>query len=125
MSMPVSIFFSLHPFTNIRSAVLKLHAIRFATHQEAHHVAIDHANIFQIQNDVVAVRMGFLKSPQLGYRLCIDSATQDEHPDRPSRRSLDPESHRSAHIVVAAVPHCTLSIRALLTSSASRIPIGI
>jgi hypothetical protein len=27
---------------------LKLHAIRFATHEEAHYLAIDYANVFQI-----------------------------------------------------------------------------
>jgi hypothetical protein len=32
----------------LRSAVLKLHAIRFATHENAHYVAIDYANVFQI-----------------------------------------------------------------------------
>jgi hypothetical protein len=33
--------FSFHPFANIGSAVLKLHPIRFATHEKAHYVAID------------------------------------------------------------------------------------
>jgi len=72
--MPLSIFFSFHPFANIWSAVLKRHAIRFAAHQEAHYVAIDHNNVFQFQNDVAAVRLEFKKSPQLGYRLFFDSA---------------------------------------------------
>ena len=46
--MPPSIFFSFHPFENIGSAVLKLHAIRFATHEKAHYIAMDYANVFQI-----------------------------------------------------------------------------
>jgi hypothetical protein len=47
-SVPPSIFLSFHLFANIGSAVLELHAIRFATHEEVHCVAIDYANIFQI-----------------------------------------------------------------------------
>ena len=72
--MPASIFFSFHPFANIWSTVLKRHAIRFATYQKAHYVAIDHNNVFQVQNDVAAVRLEFKKSPQLGYRRFFDSA---------------------------------------------------
>jgi hypothetical protein len=74
-STPLSIFFSFHPFANIGSAVLQLHALRFATHEKAHYVAIDYANVFQIQNDVAVVCLEFKKSPQLGYRLFFDSAT--------------------------------------------------
>jgi hypothetical protein len=70
-----SIFFSFHPFTNVGSAVLKLYAIRFATREKANYGAIDHANVFQIQDNVVAVRLEFKKSPQLGHRLSLDSAT--------------------------------------------------
>jgi hypothetical protein len=47
-SVSLSIFFSLHPFANIWSAVLKLHAIRFATREKMQCVAIDYANVFQI-----------------------------------------------------------------------------
>jgi len=46
--------------------------------KKAHYVAIDHNNVFQIQNDVAAVRFEVKKSPQLGYRRCFDSAAQDE-----------------------------------------------
>ncbi len=39
-SMSRSIFFfSFHPFANIWSAVLKLHAVRFTTHKKAHYLA--------------------------------------------------------------------------------------
>ena len=81
--MPTSILFSFHPFANIWSAVLKLHPIRFAIHEKAHYVAIDHNNVFQIQNDAAAVRLEFKKSPQLGYRRCFDSAAQDEYRESP------------------------------------------
>src|SRR5580704_8983387 len=74
-SMPPSIFVSLHPFANICRAVLKLHAIRFATHEKADHFAIDPANVFQIQNDAAIVRLEFKKPPQLGCRLFFDSAS--------------------------------------------------
>jgi len=73
--MPPSIFFSFHPFTNVRSAVLQLNAIRFATQEKTHYFAIDYANVFQIENDVAQVRLVFKKSPQLGYRLFFESAT--------------------------------------------------
>jgi hypothetical protein len=70
-----SIFFSLHPFADIGSAILKLHAIRFATYEKAHYVAIDNGDVFQIENDVAAFRLEFKKPPQLGYRRAFDSAT--------------------------------------------------
>jgi hypothetical protein len=70
-----SIFFSLHPFADIGSAILKLHAIRFATYKKPHYVAIDYGNVFQIENDVAAVRLKFKKPPQFGYRRAFDSAT--------------------------------------------------
>src|SRR5882724_4898599 len=44
----LSIFFSLHPFANILSAVLKLHAVLLAAHEREHYVAINYANVFQI-----------------------------------------------------------------------------
>jgi hypothetical protein len=47
-SRSTSIFFSFHPFANIWSAVVKLHAIRFTTREKVHYVAIDDANVFQI-----------------------------------------------------------------------------
>ena len=70
-----SIFFSLYPFADIGSAILKLHAIRFATYEKEHYVTIDHGNVFQIENDVAAVRLEFKKPPQLGYRRGFDPAT--------------------------------------------------
>src|ERR1700688_1249769 len=73
--MPPSILFSSHPFANICSAVLKLHAVRFAVREKAECVAIDYANVFQTQNDAAGVRLQFKKSPQLGNRLFLDSAT--------------------------------------------------
>jgi hypothetical protein len=48
VNSPRSIFFSFHPFANISSAVLQLHAIRFATQEKAHYIAIDYANVFEI-----------------------------------------------------------------------------
>src|SRR6267143_1286604 len=105
-SMPPSIFVSLHPFANICRAVLKLHAIRFATHEKADHDAIDPANVFQIQNDAAIVRLEFKKPPQLGDRPCFDSATQDEDCECLTLRCLNPKSHRSRHVAVAAVLHC-------------------
>jgi hypothetical protein len=47
-SMLHLILFSFHPFANIGSAILKLHALRFATREKVHYLAIDHANVFQI-----------------------------------------------------------------------------
>jgi hypothetical protein len=117
-SMPPSIVFSFNPFANIWSAILKLHAITFATQEKAHYAAIDYANVFQVQNDFAAVRLKFKKSPQLGYRLCFDSPTWDEYCESPWRRSLHPKSHRVGHIAVAAVPHSVPSIRAPITSRA-------
>src|SRR6266403_6107984 len=105
-SMPPSIFISLHPFANICRAVLKLHAIRFATHEKADHVAIDPANVFQIQNVAAIVRLEFKKTSQLGDRPCFDSATQDEDCECLTLRRLNPKSHRSRHVAVAAVLHC-------------------
>ena len=74
-SMPPSIFFSLHPFANICSAVLKLHAIRFAAREKVQCGTIDHAHLLQIENDRAGVRLQFKQSPQLGNRLGFDSAT--------------------------------------------------
>ena len=45
---PPSVFFFFHPFANIGSAILKLHALRFATYEKAHYIAMDYANAFQI-----------------------------------------------------------------------------
>ena len=70
-----SIFFSLYPFADIWRAVLKLHAIHFAKREKLHYVAIDQAYVFQIYNDVAAVRLKLKKSPQLSYRRYFDSAT--------------------------------------------------
>jgi hypothetical protein len=78
--------------------VLKLHAIRFTTHKKTHYLAIDHADFSQIQNDASVVRLEFEKSPQLGYRQLFDPATQDKYPAFPSRRSLNPKSHRSVQL---------------------------
>jgi hypothetical protein len=118
-SMPPSIFVSLHPFANICWAVLKLHAIRFATHEKADHVAIDTANVFQIQNDAATVRLEFKKPPQLGDCPCFDSATQDEDRECPTLRCLNPKSHRSRHVAVAPVLHCIRSIGAPITIMAT------
>jgi hypothetical protein len=68
----------------------------------------------------------FKKSPHLGYRLFFDPATQDEYRESPSRRSLNPESHRSGHLTnigVAAVRHSTPSIRAPITPTLSGYPL--
>jgi hypothetical protein len=65
-SMSFSIFFSPHPFANIWSAVLKLHAIRFPNREKVQCVAIDYANSCQIQNDAAVDCLQFKKSPQLG-----------------------------------------------------------
>src|SRR5580693_7414093 len=105
MSAPYSIFFSFHPFAKIWSAVLKFHPIRFTTSEKAHHVATDQTHVFQIENDVAVLRLEFKEPPELGYCLGFDSATQDEHCESPSRRSLNPKSHGSGHFAVAAGPH--------------------
>jgi hypothetical protein len=42
----------------------------FATHEEGDYVAIDHADVFQIQNNVAPVPLAFKKSLQLGHR-CV------------------------------------------------------
>jgi hypothetical protein len=44
-SLPLNPF-SFHPFANIWRAIFKPHAIRFTTHEKAHYLAIDHANLF-------------------------------------------------------------------------------
>jgi hypothetical protein len=82
-SMLSSISFSFHPFADVWSALLKRHAIRLSTREKKHYLAIDYANVFQIQNDVAAVRLAFKQSLQLGDRLFFDSATQDEHRESP------------------------------------------
>ena len=92
-SIQILIFFSLYPFANICSAVVKLHAVRLATPQKTHYVAIDYANVLQIQDDVGVVRLAFKKPPQLGYRLGFDAAAQDEYCESPSRGGFNPESH--------------------------------
>jgi hypothetical protein len=89
-----SIFFSLHPFANIGSAVFKRYAIRFAAHKKTHRLAIDYDDLFQIQNNFSVIRLTFKKSPQLGYRLFFDPSTQGENRAPPSRRSLNPEGNR-------------------------------
>ena len=48
--------------------------MRFATHEEADYIAVDHAGIFQIENDVAAVPLAFKKSLLLGHRLRFLSA---------------------------------------------------
>jgi hypothetical protein len=70
----------------------------------------------------------FKKSPQLAYRLFFDSATQDEYRKPPSRRSLNPKSHRSGHLTnigVAAVLHSIPSIRAPHREQCNRVPTWI
>ena len=66
---------SLCIHSRIYEAVLDLDAIRFATHQELHNVALNYANVFQIQNDVADVLFAFKKFFQLGYHRFLDSAT--------------------------------------------------
>jgi hypothetical protein len=126
MSMRSSIFFSLHPFANIWSAILKRHAIRFATGEKAHYVAVDDGNVLQIQNNVAAVLLEFKQSPQLGYRRCFDSAAQCEYREWPSRGTLNPESHRLSHIAGAASVYCTAphSIPEPIASNATEHPIA-
>ncbi len=68
--LPPSIFFSLHPFANIGSAVLELHAIRFTTREKAHYVPTDETHVLQVYNDVAVIRLEFEKPPQLGDRRC-------------------------------------------------------
>jgi len=46
--MALLVLLSLHPFANIWSAVLKLHAVRFTTREKGHYVATDHSHFFQI-----------------------------------------------------------------------------
>ena len=46
--LSLSILFSLNPFANIWSAVLKPHTIRFTTDEKAEHLAINQANVLQI-----------------------------------------------------------------------------
>jgi len=101
--------FSFHPFANIGSAVLKLNAIRLATREETHCLAIDYGNVFQIQDDVLPLGLAFKKLVQFRYRLFFDAATEDEYHESPARRSLNLESHRSGHFTHAAVglaPRC-------------------
>jgi hypothetical protein len=93
---PLSIFFSFHPFANVWSAVLKLYAIRFATNEETQYIAIDDANVFQIENDVAQVGLVFKKSPQLRDRRCFDPAAKGEYRESPARRGLNPKRHRLA-----------------------------
>ena len=81
-------------FESVASRAFSLsvaHAIRFTTHEKAHYLAIDHTDVLQIQNDVAVVRLEFKEPPQFRYRLCFESATQDEHCESRSRRSLNPE----------------------------------
>src|SRR5260370_3931280 len=55
-SMPHSIFFSLHPFTKIGSAILQLHAIPFTTREKAHYVATDQTHLFALSHELEVVR---------------------------------------------------------------------
>jgi hypothetical protein len=91
-----SIVFPFHPFANIRGAVLKLHAIRLAKHEKPHYLAIDYADVFQIENDLAQVRLGFEQFRQLGDRLFLDPAAKDENGESPSHRGLNPERHQSS-----------------------------
>jgi hypothetical protein len=93
MSTLPAIFFFGHPFPNVERAVLKRHAVCFATHEEPHHLPIDHAHVSEIDDDVAAVCVALEKPFQLGHRLRFDVATQDENAESPSRHSLDPERH--------------------------------
>jgi hypothetical protein len=68
-----------------------------------HYFAVDHADVFQIDNDVSVIRLKPKKPSQFGYRRFFDPATQDEHCESPSCLSLDPESHRSGHLANVAV----------------------
>jgi hypothetical protein len=52
-----SIFFLFHPISDVRRTILKLHAIRLATPQKLHCVAIRQPHFSQIQNDVSVVRI--------------------------------------------------------------------
>src|SRR6267142_3627982 len=125
ISMPSPlILFALHPFANIGSAVLKLHAVSFATHEKSYCLSIDQADVFQIDNDVTVACLELEQSPQLGYRLCVDAATDDEDTESPSRRHLNPKGHGLAapprSLVAACWAACRLSdhrLRALQTNA--------
>ena len=122
-----SIPFSFHPFANVWSAVFKFRAIRSTTHKEAHYFAIDHADVFQIYNEVSVIRLKLKKPSQLGYRRFFDPATQGEHCESPSCLSLNPESHRQAHLAnsaVAALCWTYLFHPGTVTSNATERPTG-
>src|SRR5260370_40470451 len=61
---------------------------------------------FRSKTVAAIVRLEFKKTPQLGDRPCFDSATQDEDCECLTLRCLNPKSHRSRHVAVAAVLHC-------------------
>jgi hypothetical protein len=92
--MPLSTFFSFHPFANIGWAIFKLDAVGFPTCEKAHNVAINDTNVFQIQNEIAAICGEFKKSAQLGDRRSFDSAAEDEHGASSSGRCLNPKGHR-------------------------------
>jgi hypothetical protein len=106
--IPSSLFFPFHPFANVGSAVFNLRALRFALRKESHYRAIDYADVFQIQNDVPVVRFALKESPQLGNCLFFDLTAQEKHRESPSRRGLNPKTHRLRHSKIAAFATLTL-----------------
>jgi hypothetical protein len=66
--MSLSIVFSLHPFANIWSTVLKLHAIRFTTHEKVEYLAINQALTYFRPGTMArpSGRLELKESPQLG-----------------------------------------------------------
>jgi hypothetical protein len=102
-SMQRLVLFPFHPLANIGSAVFKLHAIHFAMRKKTHYFAIDHADVFHIQNDVAMVYLAFKKSLQLGYCLLFDPAAQSEYSESSSRRGLNPEKHSTSQAPMTAL----------------------
>jgi hypothetical protein len=60
--VPVTQSFSRSIHSHIARTMFKLHSICFTTNKKAHYLAIDYANVLQIENDVSAVRLE-LKEP--------------------------------------------------------------
>jgi hypothetical protein len=89
--------------------------------EKADYLAIDDTNVLQIQNHLVGVRLEFKKPLQFSYRLCFESATQDEHCESPSCHGLNPESHRSGHFANIADEHLTSGCATLCSF---RLPTG-
>lgn len=103
ISIFTSMFFALHPLTDIPRAILELYALGFATRQKSDYLAIHQRDLLKIYVNVLVVRMEELL--QLRDMGGFNPPDEGEKGDLQLLRSFDPETH------YVFVPVCNVTVQ--------------